>query len=271
MAQNEGKIIGISVNAPVLETKIISWNVNGIRAALKNGLIDFVTREDADILAFQEIKNHDFQMPMELSEMGYTAFANPAEKKGYSGTLILTKKKPLSHFTGLGEFGDDTEGRVLGVEYEGFWFVNIYFPNSQRELTRLDYKIEFNNRVLKLLEKLRETKPVVVCGDMNVAHTEIDIARPKDNEHNAGFTKEERQWFSEFLEHGYVDTLRMFNKEPGQYTWWSYRFNARSRNIGWRIDYFVVSSEIKNNVVSSDILQEVTGSDHAPIRLVIES
>lgn len=253
-----------------MPTKIISWNVNGIRAAIRNGLLDFVLDEDADIFAFQEIKNHEFQMPMELTEKKYLAFANPAEKKGYSGTLIMTRRKPLSHFTGLGEFGEETEGRVLGIELDTFWFVNIYFPNSQRELTRLDYKIDFNNRVLRLLEKLRESKPVIVCGDMNVAHTEIDIARPKDNTKNAGFTQEERQWFTEFLDHGYVDTFRLFNNEPGNYTWWSYRFNAREKNIGWRIDYFVVSSEIKEKVVSSDILMEVTGSDHAPIRLVID-
>lgn len=248
---------------------MISWNVNGIRAAIRNGLLDFVMKEDADIFAFQEIKNNEFQIPMELAEKGYSAFSNPAEKKGYSGTLILTRLKPLSHFTGFGEPGDETEGRILAIELEDFWLLNIYFPNSQRELTRLSYKIEFNGKVLRLLEKLRKTKPVVVCGDMNVAHTEIDIARPKDNERNAGFTMEERQWFTEFLDHGYVDTFRLFNNEPGQYSWWSYRFNARSRNIGWRIDYFVVSSEIKDRVVSSDILQEVTGSDHAPIRLII--
>ncbi len=252
-----------------MQTKFISWNVNGIRAAMRNGLIDFILKEDADVYAFQEVKNHEFQMPMELSEKGYVAIANPAERKGYSGTLIMTRRKPLSRFTGFGESGDEHEGRVLGIEFEDYWFLDIYFPNSQRELTRLDYKIEFNNKVLELLENLRKSKPVIVCGDMNVAHKEIDIARPKDNEHNAGFTKEERQWFTEFLSHGYVDTFRIFNSEPGQYTWWSYRFNARAKNIGWRIDYFVVSSEIKGKVVSSDILPEVAGSDHAPIRLVI--
>lgn len=249
--------------------KLISWNVNGIRAAMANGLLEFILKEDADIYAFQEVKNHEFQMPMELSGKGYAEYANPAERKGYSGTLILTKLKPLSHFTGFGEAGDETEGRILGIELQDFWFINIYFPNSRRELARLDYKLEFNSKVLDMLENLRKSKPVVVCGDMNVAHREIDIARPKDNEHNAGFTKEERDWFSGFLEHGYVDTFRIFNSEPGQYTWWSYRFNARARNIGWRIDYFVVSSEIRERIVSSDILQQVTGSDHAPIRLVI--
>lgn len=253
----------------MLPIKIISWNVNGIRAALRNGLLDFIINEDADIYAFQEVKNHDFQMPMELSAKGYSAFANPAERKGYSGTLIMTRLTPLSHFTGFGESGDETEGRVLGIELEDFWFLDIYFPNSQRELARLGYKLEFNNKVMQLLENLRKSKPVVVCGDMNVAHREIDIARPKENQHNAGFTMEERQWFTEFLDHGYVDTFRLFNSEPGQYTWWSYRFNARAKNIGWRIDYFIVSSDMKERVASSDILQEVTGSDHAPIRLVI--
>lgn len=252
-----------------MQVKMISWNVNGIRAAIRNGLVDFVLSEDADIFAFQEIKNHEFQMPMELSGKGYTLLSNPADRKGYSGTLILTKLKPLSHFTGFGEGEEETEGRILGMELEDFWFLNIYFPNSQRELARLDYKLEFNGRVLKLLEKLRKSKPVVVCGDMNVAHMEIDIARPKDNQHNAGFTREEREWFTDFLGHGYVDTFRMFSQEAGQYSWWSYRFNARAKNIGWRIDYFVVSSEMREKVASSEILQEVTGSDHAPIRMVI--
>ena len=251
--------------------KLISWNVNGIRAAFRNGLLDFILGEDADIYAFQEVKNHDFLMPMELTGKGYRAFTNPAEKKGYSGTLIITRLNPLSHFTGFGEPGDEKEGRVIGIELKDFWFLNIYFPNSQRELNRLDYKLEFDRRVLGLLENLRKKKPVVICGDMNVAHREIDIARPKDNVHNAGFTKEERQWFTEFLDHGYLDTFRIFNSEADQYTWWSYRFNARARNIGWRIDYFVVSSEMKDRVVSSDILQDIPGSDHAPIRMVIEN
>lgn len=253
-----------------MSLKLISWNVNGIRAAIRNGLLDFISSEEADVYAFQEIKADEFQVPLELSRAGYSAYVNPAERKGYSGTLILSKMKPLSTFTGFGSENDENEGRIIGLEFENFWFLNIYFPNSQRGLTRLDFKLEFNNRLLKFLRKLREKKPLVICGDMNVAHEDIDIARPDDNRMNAGFTKEEREWMSEFLQDGYVDTFRMFNEEPGNYTWWTYRFNARSRNVGWRIDYFIVSEELKKNVHSSDILSEVIGSDHAPIRLVID-
>lgn len=253
-----------------LTTKIVSWNVNGIRAAIRNGLIDFVKREDADVYAFQEIKADEFQMPLELSEMGYEAYVNPAERKGYSGTMVLTRNRPLSTLTGFDSEYEENEGRILGLEFGEYWFLNIYFPNSQRGLTRLDYKLEFNNRLLAFLEKLRKSKPVIVCGDMNVAHEDMDIARPDDNRNNAGFTREERQWMSEFLNHGYLDTFRIFNSEPGNYTWWTYRFNARSRNIGWRIDYFIVSEELREKVKSSDILSDVMGSDHAPIRLVID-
>lgn len=237
---------------------------------MRNGLLDFVTSEDADVYAFQEIKADQFQVPLELTQAGYSAYMNPAERKGYSGTMILTRVKPLSTFTGFGPGVDENEGRIIGLEFDDFWFINIYFPNSQRGLTRLDYKMEFNNRLLKFLGRMREKKPLVICGDMNVAHEDIDIARPEDNRMNAGFTTEERTWMSEFLDDGYVDTFRMHNQDPGNYTWWTYRFNARSRNVGWRIDYFIVSEEIRDKVLSSDILSDVMGSDHAPIRLLID-
>lgn len=252
-----------------MKLKLVSWNVNGIRAAVRNGLLDFIEKEGADIYAFQEIKADEFQLPLELAKDGYKMFINPAERKGYSGTMVLSRIGAVSSFTGFPSDNED-EGRILGLEFEKFWLLNIYFPNSQRGLTRLDYKLEFNNRILPFLRKLRKSKSLVICGDFNVAHEDIDIARPEDNRKNAGFTREEREWMSEFLNDGYVDTFRMFNREPDNYTWWTYRFNARSRNIGWRIDYFVVSEDMKERVVSSEILSDVMGSDHAPIRIVID-
>lgn len=255
----------------MLTLKLISWNVNGIRAASRNGLIDFILDTGADIYAFQEIKADEYQLPIELLDAGYRMYMNPAERKGYSGTMILSRKEPVSTFTGFDSDGEEKEGRILGLEFEDFWFLDIYFPNSQRGLTRLDYKIEFNHRLHGLLKKLRKNKPIVMCGDMNVAHEDIDIARPDDNRMNAGFTKEEREWMSELLSDGYVDTFRIFNSDPGNYTWWTYRFNARARNVGWRIDYFIVSRELEKKVISSTILADVMGSDHAPIQLVMES
>lgn len=250
--------------------KLISWNVNGIRAAIRNGLLDFVSSEKADVYAFQEIKADEFQVPPDLAQNGYVAYVNPARRKGYSGTLVLTRVKPASTITGFGEGDEEDEGRIIGLEFPDFWFFNVYFPNSQRGLARLDYKIKFDNRLKDFLNEIRSKKPVVICGDFNVAHEDIDIARPNDNRNNAGFTKEEREWMSDFLGQGYVDTFRLFNKESGNYTWWTYRFNARSRNIGWRIDYFVVSEELVEKVRASEILSEVQGSDHAPIRLTLE-
>lgn len=250
---------------------MVSWNVNGIRAAIRNGLLDFVSGDRSDIYAFQEIKADEFQVPLELSREGYSAYVNPAERKGYSGTMVLSRIDPVSTFTGFPSGKKEDEGRILGLEFRDFWFLNIYFPNSQRGLARLGYKLEFNNMIMPELRKLRESKPVIVCGDFNVAHEDIDIARPDDNRQNAGFTREEREWMSQFLNDGYLDTFRMFNSEPGNYTWWTYRFNARARNIGWRIDYFVVSEEMRDRVVSSEILSDVHGSDHAPIKLVIDS
>lgn len=250
--------------------KLISWNVNGIRAAVRNGLLDFISSEKADIFAFQEIKADDFQLPLELLQEGYEVYLNPAERKGYSGTLILSKKKPTSKFTGFNSMHPENEGRIQGLEFDNFWFLNIYFPNSQRELTRLDFKLDFNKKLHELVNNLRKTKPVIFCGDLNVAHREIDIARPDDNHKNAGFTDEERAWMTSLLDDGYVDTFRLKNSEPGNYSWWTYRFNARSRNVGWRIDYFIVTDDIKEKVKEASILGDVMGSDHAPVTLTVE-
>ncbi len=250
--------------------KLISWNVNGIRAAVRNGLIDFISSEDADVYAFQEIKADDFQLPLELQQSGYEMHINPAEKKGYSGTMVLTRVKPVSTFTGFNSAHPENEGRILGLEFEKFWFLDIYFPNSQRGLARLDYKLDFNQRLHQTVNELRKTKPVIFCGDLNVAHTEIDIARPEDNRNNAGFTDAERQWMTTLLNDGYVDTFRLLNKDPDNYSWWTYRFDARKRNIGWRIDYFIVSDEIRNKVRDARILDQVMGSDHAPVTLSID-
>lgn len=250
-----------------MELSLISWNVNGIRAATKNGFLDFLKSESSDIIALQEIKADNLQIPEELHHLGYYLNVYPAEKKGYSGTLVMSKEKPISVAKGIGSESYDAEGRVITLEFDKFYFVNAYFPNSQHGLTRLDFKIDFDRSFMEYCETLRKKKPLVICGDFNVAHTEIDIARPKDNEQNAGFTKEEREWMTEFLSNGYIDTFRKFTSEGGHYSWWSYRFNARQKNIGWRIDYFVTSNELDKNVKNSEILEEVKGSDHAPIKL----
>ncbi|MCW6169060.1 MAG: exodeoxyribonuclease III [Thermoplasmatales archaeon] len=250
-----------------MKYSLISWNVNGLRSAVKNGLISNLNHFDADAICLQEIKTDPLSVPKELDGLGYKIYVNSAEKKGYSGTLCLLRIDPTSVATGIENPKFDNEGRIQVIEFKEFWLLNSYFPNSQRGLTRLDYKLEFNQEFLNFVQKLRKTKPVVICGDMNVAHEDIDIARPKDNRHNAGFTDEERNWMTDFLKKGYVDTFRLFNNDGGNYTWWSYMFNAREKNIGWRIDYFIVSKELQTNVIESKILRDVKGSDHAPIEL----
>lgn len=244
--------------------KIVAWNVNGIRSALNKGLLDLVNSRKYDVIMLQEVKSDS--VPLGFDE-SYTAYLNPSKKrKGYSGTLTLTRVKPLSVSYGMGDSRFDDEGRVIAAEFERYFAVNAYFPNSQHGLTRLDYKLEFNSVFERFLQKLG--KPVVVGGDFNVAHEEIDIARPKDNENNAGFTRQEREWMTHFLSLGYVDTFRMFMKEGGHYTWWTYRFNARERNIGWRIDYIIVSEGLK--VKEAGIIYDVRGSDHAPVYAEID-
>jgi exodeoxyribonuclease III len=247
--------------------KMISWNVNGIRAALKKGFLDFVAAENADIVCIQETKAHPDDVPQEWP--GYEAHWNWAEKRGYSGVLTLSKKKPVSVMRGISIAEHDKEGRVLATEFADFILVNVYVPNSQRELTRLDYRQQWDRDFLAYLKKLECKKPVVICGDLNVAHTEIDLARPKDNVKNHGFTPEERAGFTTFMEAGFLDTFRVFEPGGGHYTWWSQMNNARSRNIGWRIDYFICSAVLKKRLKRAWILKDTHGSDHCPVGLEI--
>ena len=249
--------------------KFISWNVNGIRACVQKGFMDFFQEIDADIFCIQESKMQAGQL--ELDTPGYYQYWNYAVKKGYSGTAIFTKKEPISVVNGIGIEEHDQEGRVITLEFEDFYFVTVYTPNSQNELARLDYRMQWEEDFLAYLKKLEETKPVVFCGDLNVAHKEIDLKNPKTNRKNAGFTDEERAKFTELLEAGFVDTYRHFYPDQeGIYSWWSYRFKAREKNAGWRIDYFCVSEGLKDKLVDAKIHTEVLGSDHCPVELEIE-
>ena len=248
--------------------KFISWNVNGIRAMEKKGFADIVNDLDADIIGLQEIKAQPDQLSEELKNLpGYHSFWYPASRKGYAGVAIYAKEKPLQVLEGLGHDTHDGEGRVLTLEYDDFYFVTAYFPNAQHGLARIDYKLEFNRDLHRFVDELAAKKSVVLCGDLNVAHKEIDLTNPKQNEKNPGFSIEERQWMDTFLDSGYVDTFRIFNQEPGQYSWWSYRFSARQKNIGWRIDYFCVDEKSEIRVKGATILSEVMGSDHCPVQL----
>ena len=249
--------------------KLQSWNVNGIRAILKKNFNEFFQDEKPDILCLQETKAQAEQVDLKIP--GYHQYWNSAEKKGYSGTVIFTRFKPLSVSYGLGIEKHDQEGRVITLEYPKSFVVTVYTPNSQNELKRLSYRTEsWDIDFLKYLKKLEEKKPVIVCGDLNVAHQEIDLANPKQNTKNPGFTPEERKSFDKLVENGFVDTFRHFNSQPEQYTWWSYRTRARERNSGWRIDYFCVSSSLLTQLVSASILSEVYGSDHCPVGLEIK-
>lgn len=249
--------------------KLISWNVNGIRACVTKGFLDYFNEVDADIFCIQESKLQAGQIDLELE--GYHQYWNYAKKKGYSGTAIFTKKKPLNVVYGIGIEEHDNEGRVITLEYEEFYMITVYTPNSQNELARLDYRMEWEDAFREYLNKLNAIKPIIVCGDMNVAHKEIDLKNPKTNRKNAGFTDEERDKFSKFLEAGYIDTFRHFYPDKEQiYSWWSYRFKAREKNSGWRIDYFVVSESLKDKLVDASIHTEVMGSDHCPVELDID-
>lgn len=248
--------------------KLISWNVNGIRAALKKGLLDFIAAEQPDVICFQETKARPEDVPVEWP--GYHAAWNWAEKKGYSGVLTLSKEPPISISRGIAIADHDREGRVLATEFNDFFLVNVYVPNSQRELTRLDYRQQWDRDFLAYLKGLEKRKPVVFCGDLNVAHTEIDLARPRDNVRNHGFTIEERTGFSAFVEAGFIDTFREFEKSGGHYTWWSQMNQARTRNIGWRIDYFLTSTALRPRFKSARIYPEVMGSDHCPVGLELK-
>lgn len=249
--------------------KFVSWNVNGIRACVQKGFLDFFKEADADIFCIQETKIQEGQLTLELD--GYHQYWNSAVKKGYSGTAIFTKKEPVSVSYGIGIEEHDQEGRVITLEFEDFYFITVYTPNSQSELKRLDYRMKWESDFLSYLKKLEERKPVVFCGDLNVAHTEIDLKNPKTNRKNAGFTDEERQKFTELLEAGFIDTFRYFYPDQeGIYSWWSYRFKAREKNAGWRIDYFCVSEGLKDRLKGAKILTDVYGSDHCPVILEME-
>ena len=249
--------------------KIISWNVNGIRAVIKKGFYDFIDEYKPDILCLQETKAHPEQVDIKLNQYPYQ-FWNSAEKKGYSGTAIFSKKEPLSVKNNIGIDKHDNEGRVIAVEFEDYFLVTVYTPNSKRELLRLEYRAqEWDVDFLKYLKKLEEEKPVIFCGDLNVAHKEIDLKNPKTNKRNAGFTDEERLGFDNYIESGFIDTFREFEKGEGHYTWWSYMFNSRAKNVGWRIDYFCISQILRPKLAKSYILKDVMGSDHAPVAIEI--
>ncbi|MFA6416591.1 MAG: exodeoxyribonuclease III [Patescibacteria group bacterium] len=253
--------------------KIISWNVNGIRAVAKKGFLDFIKKQKPDILCLQEIKISDIAREQtEFDFAGYEEYWNSAKRPGYSGTAILIKSGTaifLDIKNGLGIEKFDIEGRVQTLEIKDFYLLNVYFPNSNQELSRLDYKIEFNEALLNYAKKLEKKKPVVITGDFNVAHQEIDLARPKENVGSPGFTPEERDSMDKFLAAGFVDTYRALNGNQIQYSWWSFRAGARARNVGWRIDYFCVSDKLKKHLKKAYILDEQTGSDHAPVGLEI--
>ncbi len=249
--------------------KLISWNVNGLRACVGKGFLDFFEKEDADVFCIQETKLQEGQIELELP--GYFQYFNSAEKKGYSGTAIFTKKEPVAVTKGIGIEEHDREGRVITLEYDNCYIVTVYTPNSQRELTRLDYRMEWEKAFLAYIKKLEESKPVIFCGDLNVAHKEIDLKNPSTNHKNAGFTDEERQKFTELLDAGFIDTFRYFYPDvTGVYSWWSYMFQARAKNAGWRIDYFVVSECLKDKLVDAKIHTDIMGSDHCPVKLDIE-
>ena len=249
--------------------KFISWNVNGLRACVKKGFLDFFKEVDADIFCIQESKLQEGQIDLELE--GYYQYWNYAVKKGYSGTAIFTKREPISVSYGLGIEEHDNEGRVITLEFEDFYFITVYTPNSQNELARLPYRMNWEDAFREYLIDLKSKKGVVVCGDLNVAHKEIDLKNPKSNRKNAGFSDEEREKFSILLENGFIDTYRYFYPDKeGIYSWWSYRFNARRNNAGWRIDYFVASEDMKDRLESVDIHTKIEGSDHCPVELVIK-
>ena len=247
--------------------KLISWNVNGIRACLNKGFLDFFNSENADIFCLQETKCQEGQVELEID--GYTSYWNSAEKKGYSGTAVFTKNKPLKVTYGIGKEEHDKEGRIITLEFEKFYLVTNYTPNAKRELERLDYRMIWEDEIRKYLLKLNKTKPVIMCGDLNVAHEEIDLKNPKTNRGNAGFTDEERGKMTELLNAGFIDSYRHLYPEKQEYSWWSYMGHAREKNIGWRIDYFIVSDRIKEKIEDAKILSEIYGSDHCPVELDI--
>lgn len=249
--------------------KMISWNVNGLRACITKGFLDYFSAVDADIFSVQETKLQAGQV--EFAPEGYSCYWNYANKKGYSGVAVFTKKEPVSISYGLGIEEHDMEGRVITLEFESFYHVTVYTPNSQSENARLDYRMKWDDDFREYINKLNEKKPVVFTGDLNVAHNEIDLKNPAANRKNPGFTDEERAKITQLLSSGYTDSFRcLYPDKKDAYSWWSYRFNARKNNAGWRIDYFIVSDNIKDKIVSADIHSEIMGSDHCPVELVID-
>lgn len=246
--------------------KLISWNVNGLRACLGKGFLDFFNAENADVFCLQETKMQPGQADLDLP--GYEQYWNSAERKGYSGTAVFTRIPPLSTAYGIGLPEQDSEGRAITLEFEDFYLVTVYTPNAQRELTRLDYRMEWEDAFRAYVKALDEKKPVVICGDLNVAHEEIDLKNPKPNRGNAGFTDEERQKLTELLASGFVDSFRaLYPDAVGAYSWWSYMYHARANNAGWRIDYFLVSERLRGEIRDSRIRAEIFGSDHCPVEL----
>ncbi|MBD5136142.1 MAG: exodeoxyribonuclease III [Lachnospiraceae bacterium] len=251
-----------------MERKLISWNVNGLRACMGKGFMEYFDETDADIFCLQEIKLSEGQFDWEKE--GYYVYYNYAEKKGYSGTAVYSKEKPVNVVYGIGIDEHDHEGRVITLEFDKYYVVTVYTPNSQSELARLSYRMKWENDFKAYLLELKKSKPIIVCGDMNVAHKETDLKNPKTNRKNAGFTDEEREKMTELLDSGFIDTFRYFNPDAeGIYSWWSYRFRAREKNAGWRIDYFLVSEELEENLVDASIHTDIQGSDHCPVELKI--
>lgn len=255
--------------------KLASWNVNGIRAAVRNGFVDYLKQEKPDILCLQEIKiDNEARAKEQFDFPKYEEYWNPADKKGYSGTAILVKPKLVkeiqSYTEGIGVKKFDTEGRVQTLEFTDFYLINAYFPNTRPDLSRLKFKVEFNNKMWAYLNELQQKKPIIITGDFNVAHTEIDLKNAKPNEKNAGYTIQERNSFSKLMSYDYIDTFRYLHPEKIQYSWWTYRFGARKRNVGWRIDYFCTSNALKDNIKKAYIQDDIMGSDHCPIGLEID-
>jgi exodeoxyribonuclease-3 len=249
--------------------KLISWNVNGLRAILRKGFLDYLEQENPDVLCLQETR----AAPQDVDQLwpaGYTTYWNPAQKPGYSGTAIFTRQRPLAIAQGIGRPKHDREGRVLTAEFPSFFLVNVYVPNSQRELTRLPYRQQWDRAFLRYLQGLLESKPVVFCGDLNVAHQEIDLANPKANEGNHGFTPQERAGFGSFLKAGFLDTFREFEPGSGHYSWWSQMPGVRKRNVGWRIDYFLVSTALRPRLRKAFIQPHIMGSDHCPVGVELD-
>lgn len=250
--------------------KLISWNVNGLRAVINKGFKDFYNDIKADIMCLQETKMQQDQISMDINDIFKDRYVywNSAEKKGYSGTVVISKIKPINVTYGIGKEEHDKEGRIITLEFDSFYLVNCYTPNSKRELERLDYRMIWEDEIRAYLKELDKTKPVVYCGDLNVAHNEIDLKNPSSNHHNAGFTDEERSKMTALLNEGFIDTFRYkYPEKTGAYSWWSYMFHARENNAGWRIDYFIVSDSIKDKIEDAKILSEVMGSDHCPVEL----